>query len=75
MRFACTLFALVLLPGAVFAHSLKQDQRVPAVGVEDKGELLYQQEQRAARRQGARDPAHRRALLREREERRRDRGD
>ncbi|HAB72864.1 MULTISPECIES: YtfJ family protein [Pantoea] len=44
MRLACTLFALVLLPGAVFAHSLKQDQRVPAVGVEDKGELIYQQD-------------------------------
>ncbi|POW58954.1 YtfJ family protein [Candidatus Pantoea alvi] len=44
MRLACALFALILLPGAVFAHSLKQDQRVPAVGVNDKGELLYQQD-------------------------------
>ena len=44
MRLACALFALVLLPGVVFAHSLKEDQRVPAVGVDDKGELLYQQD-------------------------------
>lgn len=44
MRLACALFALVLLPGAVFAHALKSDQRVPAVGVDDKGELLYQQD-------------------------------
>ncbi len=44
MRMARVLFALVLLPGAVFAHSLKQNERIPGVGVNDKGELIYQQD-------------------------------
>lgn len=44
MRLARILFALVLLPGAVYAHNLRPDERVPAVGVKDKGELLYQQD-------------------------------
>jgi len=42
-----TLAAIVLsllIPASVMAHDLKQDARVPAVGVNDKGELLLQQD-------------------------------
>ncbi len=47
MRLACALFALVLLPSAIFAHAMKPDERAPAVGVDDddKGELLYHQDE------------------------------
>jgi len=34
----------LLIPASVAAHDLVQGKRVPAVGVNDKGELLYQQE-------------------------------
>ncbi len=36
--------ALILLPFTVFAHDIVTGQRVAAVGITDKGELLYQQE-------------------------------
>lgn len=42
-----TLAAVVLsllIPAGVMAHDLKQDARVPAIGVNDKGELLLQQD-------------------------------
>lgn len=42
-----TLAAVILsllIPAGVMAHDLKQDARVPAVGVNDKGELLLQQD-------------------------------
>ena len=42
-----TLAAIVLsllIPASVMAQDLKQDARVPAVGVNDKGELLLQQD-------------------------------
>nr|MBA2816452.1 hypothetical protein [Candidatus Pantoea persica] len=45
MRFVGALFALALLSGLACAHSLKQGERVPAVGVNDKGDLRYQQEE------------------------------
>ncbi|WP_337013505.1 YtfJ family protein [Pantoea sp. AS142] len=34
----------LLLPASVMAHDIRQNMRVPAVGVNDKGELLLQQE-------------------------------
>ncbi|MGK3144182.1 YtfJ family protein [Pantoea sp. C2G6] len=34
----------LLIPASVTAHDLKQNLRVPAVGVNDKGELLFQHE-------------------------------
>ncbi|MXP50416.1 YtfJ family protein [Pantoea sp. Eser] len=43
-----TLAAIVLsllIPASVMSHDLKQDARVPAVGVNDKGELLLQQDE------------------------------
>jgi len=42
-NFALTLS--LLLPFAVAAHNIKADQRVPPVGVADKGELIFQQDQ------------------------------
>ncbi|MHA6312759.1 YtfJ family protein [Pantoea sp. S-LA4] len=42
-----TLAAIVLsllIPVSALAHDLKQDARVPATGVNDKGELLLQQD-------------------------------
>ncbi|WP_313655305.1 YtfJ family protein [Pantoea sp.] len=33
-----------LIPAGVMAHDLRQETRVPAVGVNDKGELILQQE-------------------------------
>lgn len=45
MRLAHSLIALaLLLPGLVSAHALKLGDRVPPVGVSDRGELLYQQD-------------------------------
>lgn len=45
MRITLAAVALsLLIPASVMAHNLKQDIRVPAVGVNDKGELLLQQE-------------------------------
>lgn len=37
------LILMMLMPVSVLAHNLSLDQRVPAVGVNDKGELLLQQ--------------------------------
>lgn len=34
----------LLIPASVMAHDLRQGSRVPAVGVNDKGELILQQE-------------------------------
>nr|WP_314985754.1 YtfJ family protein [uncultured Pantoea sp.] len=45
MRITLAAVALsLLIPASVMAHNLKQDIWVPAVGVNDKGELLLQQE-------------------------------
>ncbi|WP_343554557.1 YtfJ family protein [Pantoea sp.] len=45
MRLAHTVIALaLLLPGLASAHAFKLGERVPAVGVNDRGELLYQQD-------------------------------
>ena len=45
MRITLAAVALsLLIPASVMAHDLRQDMRVPAVGVNDKGELLLQQE-------------------------------
>lgn len=45
MRLAPPLIALLLLlPSLTLAHALKVGDRVPPVGVDDKGELLYQQD-------------------------------
>lgn len=45
MRLAHSLIALaLLLPSLVSAHAFKLGERVPPVGVSDKGELLYQQD-------------------------------
>jgi len=45
MRLAHSVIALaLLLPSLASAHAFKVGERVPAVGVNDKGELLYQQE-------------------------------
>lgn len=45
MRIAALVAGLSLLMASLaHAHSLKQDERVPAVGVNDKGELIYQQD-------------------------------
>lgn len=45
MRLAHSMIALaLLLPGLVSAHAFKLGERVPPVGVSDRGELLYQQD-------------------------------
>ena len=45
MRIILAAVALsLLIPASVMAHDLRQDMRVPAVGVNDKGELLLQQD-------------------------------
>ncbi len=45
MRLALSLLtAALLLPGMASAHAFKTGERVPPVGISDKGELLYQQE-------------------------------
>lgn len=45
MRLPHLVFALaLLLPNLAAAHLFKQGERVPAVGVNDKGELLWQQD-------------------------------
>jgi len=46
MRLRHTVIALaLLLPGLAAAHAFKLGERVPAVGVNDKGELVYQQDE------------------------------
>lgn len=45
MRLFHPLLALaLLLPGLASAHAFKVGERVPPVGINDKGELLYQQD-------------------------------
>jgi predicted transcriptional regulator len=66
----------LLIPAGVMAHDLRLDSRVPATGVNDKGELILQQEKFSYKKwKSSRDSAHCRALLRQRDERRADRGD
>ncbi|MDL4915281.1 MAG: YtfJ family protein [Enterobacterales bacterium endosymbiont of Blomia tropicalis] len=40
---AAAVFAM-FMPVSVLAHAIKQGERVPAVGVNDKGELIWQQD-------------------------------